>query len=242
MLAEKIRDAKSVVIFTGAGMSTESGLPDFRSSHGVWQNVNPSEVATIEALNNNVTQFFEFYRTRVLGVREYQPNQGHYILAKWANEGLVSTIITQNVDGFHTAAGAPEVLELHGTLRTVHCQTCGKKYSNVMYEKQTYYCQCGGTLRPSVVLFGEFLDEHVMFKATVKSEKSTIFIVLGSSLTVSPANYFPELAKQHGAYLVIVNAEPTPLDAIADEVIQHERIGAFLTRIDEEITQLRKQR
>ena len=235
MLAAILQQAKSVVVFTGAGMSTESGLPNFRSNNGLWRHVSPERLASTAALNDNVEQFFEFYRTRVQGVRGCEPHQGHRILAKWQAAGIIDTIITQNVDGFHTAANSSDVLELHGTLRTVHCQNCQKEYPNTMYEKRAYYCTCGGTLRPSVVLFGEMLDQAVISQAVKKSESADLFIVLGSSLTVSPANQFPLLAYNHGAKLVIVNEEETPYDHIASSVIQNEKIGDFLARIDNEL-------
>ena len=235
MLAKLLQEAKTVVVFTGAGMSTESGLPDFRSSDGLWQQTNPQRIASIAALNNNVEQFFEFYRTRVQGVTGCEPHKGHHILAKWQAEGTIDTIITQNVDGFHTAANSSDVLELHGTLRTVHCQNCQKEYSNMMYEKRAYYCTCGGTLRPSVVLFGEMLDHSVVLQSVKQSESADLFIVLGSSLSVSPANQFPLLAYKHGAKLVIINEEETPYDHLAALVVRNEKIGDYLVRIDNEL-------
>ncbi|WP_108306455.1 NAD-dependent deacylase [Metalysinibacillus jejuensis] len=235
MVVELMKEAKCIVIFTGAGMSTESGLPDFRSDQGVWQTESPARVASINALNEKSEQFFKFYRTRVQGVRGHKPHKGHHILAKWQAAGIVDTIITQNVDGFHTAANSSDVLELHGTLGKVHCQNCQKEYDNIMYEKRAYYCECGGVLRPSVILFGELLDDGVITQAVKKSESADLFIVLGSSLTVSPANQFPLLAYKYGAKLVIVNEEETPYDHIASSVIRNEKIGDFLARIDNEL-------
>ncbi len=216
-------------------MSTESGLPDFRSSQsGLWTKEDPAKLASTEALNRNVERFFEFYRQRVLGLKECKPHKGYEILTKWEKEGLIQSIITQNVDGFHEEAGSKNVAELHGTLKRLHCQTCKKEYENDAFVKAEFYCKCGGKLRPSVVLFGEMLPEEAVLKATLESEKADLFIVLGSSLSVSPANQFPLIAKQHGAKLVIINMEPTDFDAYADLVIQDRKIGDVLEEIEDE--------
>src|SRR5699024_3396717 len=136
-------EAKYTVVFTGAGMSTESGLPDFRSAdQGLWQKKDPTKLASTEALNNNVEDFIAFYRERVLGVKEYGPHKGHEILAKWEANGIVKSIITQNVDGFHQQAGSENVAELHGTLQKLHCEECGRAYDSNEYIKEAFYCEC----------------------------------------------------------------------------------------------------
>lgn len=222
-----------MVVFTGAGMSTESGLPDFRSAKdGLWRKKDPAALASTEALNNNVEAFTQFYRERVLGVKEYGPHKGHEILAKWEKAGKIKAIITQNVDGFHQLAGNKHVAELHGTLQKLHCEECGKVYDSNEYVKEAFYCTCSGILRPSIVLFGESLPEDAFTAALEEAEKADLFIVLGSSLTVTPANQFPMLAKENGAKLVIVNQDATPLDQYADLVIQDKKIGELLKELD----------
>lgn len=236
LLLEKLKESNYTVVLTGAGMSTESGLPDFRSqSGGLWQKEDPSRIASTDALNRNVEKFFEFYRYRVLGLKDCKPHIGHEILAKWEEAGIIQSIITQNVDGFHTEAGSKSVAELHGTLQKVHCQTCGREYGNETYVNEKYECVCGGKLRPSVVLFGEMLPEEALFQAAEESEKAELFIVLGSSLSVSPANQFPLIAKQNGAYLAIVNMEPTELDIYADLTIHNRKIGSLLKELDKQL-------
>ncbi|MFC4410403.1 NAD-dependent protein deacylase [Chungangia koreensis] len=236
MIAKWLKESSSTTIFTGAGMSTESGLPDFRSANqGLWKMKDPSRIASVQALNNNVEEFFEFYRNRVAGVKEFAPNKGHHLLAKWERNEMIDGIITQNVDGFHTEAGSQNVMELHGTLKKVHCQSCGSEYDSDEYMKGNYRCECGGTLRPSVVLFGEMLPENAFSHALTLSEKTDLFIVLGSSLSVSPANQFPLIAKQNGAKLVIINMEPTEFDHYADLVIHERKIGEVLDEIDTEL-------
>jgi NAD-dependent deacetylase len=233
LLVDLLEKSNYIVVYTGAGMSTESGLPDFRSANtGLWEKEDPTKIASTEALNRDVEKFFQFYRERVLGVKDCKPHKGHDILAKWEKDGLIQSIITQNVDGFHSEAGSKNVMELHGTLQKVHCETCKKEYGNEMYESESFYCECGGKLRPSIVLFGEGLPEETFMRAVQESEKADLFIVLGSSLTVTPANQFPLIAKENGAKLLIVNMDPTHFDELADVVINDKRIGEVLSEID----------
>jgi NAD-dependent deacetylase len=233
LLVDLLEKSNYIVVYTGAGMSTESGLPDFRSANtGLWEKVDPTKIASTEALNRDVEKFFQFYRERVLGVKDCKPHKGHDILAKWEKDGLIQSIITQNVDGFHSEAGSKNVMELHGTLQKVHCETCKKEYGNEMYESESFYCECGGKLRPSIVLFGEGLPEETFMRAVQESEKADLFIVLGSSLTVTPANQFPLIAKENGAKLLIVNMDSTHFDELADVVINDKKIGEVLSEID----------
>ena len=234
MMRDWLNESKHIVVFTGAGMSTESGLPDFRSAKsGIWQQRDPSKIASIKALKDNTEEFIDFYRNRVLGLREFSPHKGHELLAKWQKKGCIQSIITQNVDGFHQLAGSENVAELHGTLQKFHCHSCGTSYSSEDFTSGHSHCKCGGQLRPSVVLFGEILPEEPFERAYDAAARADLFIVLGSSLTVSPANQFPLIAKEHGATLVIVNQEPTPLDSKADEVVNARQIGDVLMEWDD---------
>lgn len=235
MLANWLKNAHSTVIFTGAGMSTESGLPDFRSSTGLWKQFNPTQLASIDALNNQLNDFMHFYQERVQSVQLVKPHKGHSILAKWEEQGLIKGIITQNVDGLHQEAGSTHVAELHGTLRRFHCQSCGKSKNRVDFIKQLTQCHCGGKIRPSIVLFGEQLPKDAFEVALHLSEFSDLFIVLGSSLSVAPANQFPLIAKEAGARLVIINEEPTDLDYYADLVINERKIGEALSAVDQQL-------
>lgn len=237
MVSEWLKSAKHTVVFTGAGMSTESGLPDFRSANqGIWGKRDPAKVASAQAMNTNVEEFIKFYRNRIHGVSDFKPHDGHRILAKWESSGLVQSIITQNVDGFHQQAGSSSVAELHGSLQKVVCQSCSNSYSNDLYKEEIYRCpNCGGLLRPAVVLFGEMLPEEPFRMALEESNRADLFIVLGSSLSVSPANQFPLIAKENGARLVIVNEEPTDYDLYADKVIRGQKIGAVLAEWNEQL-------
>lgn len=222
------------VIYTGAGMSTESGLPDFRSAdRGLWKRFNPNELANVDALHQNPEEFTEFYRYRLSEVTKYQPHEGHFILGEWEQKGLIQGIITQNVDGFHHDAGNKNIMELHGTFREFRCHSCHKDHDREAYLSGAVHCiACDHLIRPGIVLFGEPLPEDTFIKAEEITMETDLFIVLGSSLSVTPANMFPMIAKDHGAKLVIVNREPTELDIHADYVIHDRNIKEVLVEIN----------
>ncbi|KAF0995449.1 NAD-dependent deacylase [Geobacillus sp. TFV-3] len=238
-IASWLAASRRTVVLTGAGMSTESGLPDFRSPRtGLWARFNPSELATVEALHHRRESFIEFYQYRIRTLQQCQPHDGHRLLADWERRGLVHTIITQNVDGFHQEAGSQRVIELHGSLRTVHCQRCGQSKPSIVYLHGIWTCECSGVLRPSVVLFGEPLPEKAIDQAWKAARQADLFVVLGSSLQVSPANQLPLVAKRNGARLVIINWEPTDLDDLADAIIHQRKIGEVLNELNEQLTEV----
>ena len=218
------------VIFSGAGMSTASGIPDFRSTYGLWYQFNPMEIATIKAYRESYEKFRDFYRERIRNIENVKPNAGHNILVEWEKKGFIKGLITQNVDGLHKRAGSKNIAELHGRLEEIVCGVCSAEYDlpSFFLDKK---CDCKGTLRPNIVLFGEQLPEESLRKAEEWSMYCKTFIVLGSSLVVSPANLFPEMAKDHKAKLIICNREETNLDRVAD-VVFHGEIDDFLGRIN----------
>lgn len=222
LLSRWIRTSSNIIVFTGAGMSTESGLPDFRSANGLWNNVDPRELASIRSLNTNQKNFYDFYKSRVNSLNQADPHDGHFILASWEKRNYLKHIITQNVDGFHQRAGSKSVSELHGSLRMAKCNDCHKEYSwERILENNPPKCEvCSGKVRPGVVLFGESLPLEALEKADTESSNAELFIVIGSSLEVSPANYFPVKAKNAGARLAIINNEETNMDDFADIVIR----------------------
>ena len=235
-LTELLQHAHYPIVFTGAGMSTESGLPDFRSKdRGLWEKFNPNELANVDALYHNTEEFTEFYQYRLATMNKYEPHEGHRILADWENRGEIKGIITQNVDAFHHDAGSKNVMELHGSFNTFHCQECKQTFDRNTYLEGQSTCDCGGTIRPGIVLFGEQLPQETFAKAETETNKADVFIVLGSSLTVSPANMFPLVAKENGAKLVIVNHEPTDYDQYADLVINDKSIKEILIEVDAEM-------
>lgn len=232
-LAELISAAEKFVVFTGAGMSTESGLADFRSSEGLWRGKDPRKTASREAMKENTEDFCDFYRWRLEQLRGVVPHQGYRILAEWEEKGLLKGVITQNVDGFHKASGSIRTAELHGRLNALRCDSCGKNHEvSDFFAQKVPRCSCGGILRPGVVLFGESLPREAFELAERITAACDLFLVLGSSLEVSPANMFPLLARQNGACLFIVNRENTPYDDRAD-YLSREKAGVFLRETDE---------
>lgn len=193
-LAQWMRDAKSVVVLTGAGMSTESGLPDFRSKGGWWRGIDPTTVATLDAFYDDYELFQAFYKMRIEALSQVRPHEGHVALAMLQQTGFIQTIATQNVDNLHTVAGATDVLELHGNLREIRCQSCDKA-NTVQAFTTKQLCHCGGKLRPGVVLFGEMLPERAWQGALAAIEQADVVLVIGTSLQVSPVNQLPRLTR-----------------------------------------------
>lgn len=236
MLRRWIEQAGRVVVFTGAGISTESGIPDFRSPGGVWQTATPilfqDFVASAEARR-------EAWRRKFLSdevVLAAKPNRGHQAVALLVRQGKVPAVITQNIDGLHQASGIPpdQVIELHGNGTYAHCLACGERYELAPL-RAAFECEgevpecgaCGGLIKTATISFGQAMSEAPMLRAREETLAADLFLVLGSSLVVHPAAGFPEMARRAGARLVIVNNEPTPLDAIADLVI-HRAIGEVM--------------
>lgn len=189
-----IAESTSTVVFTGAGMSTESGIPDFRSKKGLWTKTDPMQVASKEAMNRQYDLFHEFYTLRFKALEDCRPHKGHIILAEWESMGLVSAIATQNVDGFHQQAGSEKVLELHGALKNVRCIDQGHPATaqDFIAGKR---CACGSKLRPGVVLFGEMLPRRAWDQALESIEQAQLLMVIGTSLQVSPVNQLPSMTR-----------------------------------------------
>src|SRR5699024_29723 len=183
------------------GMSTESGLPDFRStSRGLWKKFNPDELANVHALTHHTDEFIDFYRERLQAITHYKLHEGHHILGNWEKSDLIQGIITQNVDGFHRDAGNQNVMELHGSFRDFYCHSCHRKYTEKAFLEGQVTCrECGGIIRPGIVLFGETLPPETFYQAEHRTMQADLFIVLGSSLSVTPASLFPAQAHENGA-------------------------------------------
>jgi NAD-dependent deacetylase len=232
----KIAATRRVVGFTGAGISTESGIPDFRSPNGVWAKYRT--VYFDEFLASHEGRI-EYWRQKVENwpyIRDAQPNAGHAAFVELQRAGKLRALITQNIDGLHQRAGLrPEtVIELHGTTTEALCLSCGARIpseeavARVKRGELAPECRlCGGYLKPATISFGQAMPEQEMHRATTATLECDVFLAVGSSLVVYPAAGFPPLAKENGATLVIINRDPTPLDAIADLVINGE-IGAVL--------------
>lgn len=227
VVADWIRQAKNTVAFTGAGISTPSGIPDFRSEEsGLWENVDPQLVASIYGFRKNPKAFFDWVRPLAKKTIDAQPNAAHLALAHLEKTHRLSAIITQNIDMLHSRAGNTSIFELHGHMRLATCIRCFKEYDGVPIIKQVLddgvvpRCpDCDGVLKPNVILFGEQLPYDQMMGAKNAAKIADLLIVIGSSLEVAPASDIPLIAKRNGAKLVIINLEPTIIDNYADIVI-----------------------
>src|SRR5699024_7102831 len=236
-LTELFEASNQVVVFTGAGMSTESGLPDFRSKdRGLWEKFNPDELANIQALINNPEEFTSFYQRRLADIDQHQAHVGHYVLAKYEQEGKISGVITQNVDGFHHDAGSKNVKELHGSFRDLYCHDCKKTYTRDTYLKPTSICECGGTIRPGIVLFGEMPPQDTFNAADDLAVGAALFILRGASVTVATATMFPLLPRERGAKVIISNHAPSAYDIFADLSIHDKSIKEVLEGIDQSLS------
>ncbi|MGE7690264.1 SIR2 family NAD-dependent protein deacylase [Lysinibacillus sp. NPDC097214] len=201
LLSDWLQSSNSTVILTGAGMSTESGIPDFRSASGWWNNIDPRTVATTEALVQNYSLFHEFYKMRIENLEKVAPHEGHQILAAWEKRGIVSLVATQNVDGFHQLAGSQRVEELHGSIRSIRCHRCEKAASMESFLHKESCVHCGGKLRPNVVLFGENLPQVSWNNAMEAIRAAELVLVIGTSLEVYPVNQLPLMTKGKTAYI-----------------------------------------
>jgi NAD-dependent deacetylase len=236
-VAEMILGSKKAVALTGAGISTESGIPDFRGPQGLWKQIDPS-TGTIQFFRQFPDVFWQFIVDRLESMVRAKPNRAHYALAELEVMGKLSSIITQNVDGLHFKAGSRNVIELHGNMREAVCLSCGNVISmeEAMGMAKSGHlpprCGCGGVLKPNVVLFNEPLPEEAYKRALLESRTCDLMLAVGTSLQVYPAAYLPVVAKQRGARLAIINMEPTPLDDVADAVIQAKAGEALPAIVD----------
>ncbi|MGB9887613.1 MAG: SIR2 family NAD-dependent protein deacylase [Moorellales bacterium] len=221
-LTELLRQPGKHWALTGAGISTDSGIPDYRSpGTGLWEKMDPTRVASVEALEEDPVFFFRMNLPRWAKVQEALPNPGHLALARLEQEGFIQGVVTQNVDGLHLKAGSKRVYEVHGHLRTARCLSCGRSYAFAemwdQFQRGTVppRCRCGGMLRPDVVLFGDPMSEDY-YAAARELEDCDLLLVIGTSLQVYPVAGLPRYARK----LAIINLMPTPYDREAEVVIQ----------------------
>lgn len=213
-LAALVRGRQPCVVLTGAGISTESGIPDFRSASGIWADVDPFEVASIQAFRRDPERVWGFYRHRISLLREAEPNAGHHAIAELERRGYVRAVVTQNIDTLHSRAGSEEVIEVHGSIRSAECLQClwrepAEAVLAQLEERDVPACpHCGAPLKPGVVLFGELLPVGAMERATGFARGAGLVLVVGSSLEVWPVAGLPLEARA----FAIVNVGPTALD------------------------------
>jgi NAD-dependent deacetylase len=237
--AARVKKSRAIVFFTGAGISTESGVPDFRSPGGVWTKYQPVLFQDFLASESARIQHWQLKKATYELFKTVEPNFAHYAICEFEKRGQLLGLITQNIDGLHKIAGTSEakLVELHGTDRLVTCLECGKPYDpadvyeNLGEEFTAPTCDaCGGFLKSANVSFGQSMPAEAMQRAQSWTEQAEVFIVLGSSLQVQPAASFPVIAKRRSALLAIVNRDPTPLDDMAD-FVHSGAIGDFFRRL-----------
>jgi len=239
-LAGLVRERQPCVVLTGAGISTESGIPDFRSPTGIWAQYDPMEYATIGAFRRDPVKVWEFYALRFEMLTRAEPNVGHRALAELEERGLVKAVVTQNIDGLHARAGSREVVEVHGSIRTASCLECGERVPlesvvAALQEAPAPACpRCAAILKPDVVMFGELLPEDAIDRAVELARRAGLLLVVGSALEVYPVAGLPEETVSAGGEVAIVNRGATPFDGLASIKIDGAA-GETLAALAEEL-------
>ncbi len=241
-VARLILDSNYMVVFTGAGMSADSGIPTFRGSNGLWNRYRPEDLATPEAFMSDPVKVWSWYLWRISKLSKVSPHKGYRVLKRWYEAGYLKKVITQNVDGLFRRVGIDDVIELHGYIERARCMRCG--YRDIIYNLDRsslpIICpRCYGLMRPDVVWFGEPLDRNVLDEAYRVAREADLMLVIGTSGVVYPAAYIPYIARDSGATVIEINPEDTPISDIADIRLRN---GAekSLVEIDRELKKILK--
>jgi len=240
-IADKMATGQNIA-FTGAGISTESGIPDYRSQGGIWDEFKP---VYFDEFMSEKSARIEYWRQKAAmydDLHKAKPNAAHMALADLYHQGRLAEVITQNIDGLHQESGIPadDVIELHGNTRRVRCMSCGvvssdhEAFQRIAAGDLAPKCQCGGYLKPDTISFGQAMPETEVKRATVLAQECDLFLVVGSTLLVQPAALLPDMARRSGAFLAIVNLSETPYDAVCDVRIQG-KAGEVLPQITSQI-------
>jgi NAD-dependent deacetylase len=244
-LAERVRNARSVVALTGAGISVPSGIPDFRTPRtGLWADVDPIEVAHIDAFHDDAVRFWEFYGDRFATLGEKQPNGAHDALVELERRGLLDGVVTQNIDMLHRKAGTRELVEVHGSIASCTCLRCGERVAlqdtltriEADAERVPRCSACASALKPDVVLFGELLSADALGRAQQLCEGAELLLCIGSSLEVHPVAALPALTRRAGGSVAILTQGSTPLDGVAEIRLRGDvvdELQALLDALDE---------
>jgi len=232
--AALIQKANKILVLTGAGMSTESGIPDFRSNTGLYskdfKGLPPETILSLSFFKRNPQVFWE-YVSKYMNYQNAKPNVGHYMLAKWEKKKDI-TIVTQNIDELHTLAGSTKVIEIHGSIKTATCQGCHKKYreEDVLSKENGYLCDCGSPIKPDIVLYEESVEKMSLVFPLI--EQADLLMVLGTSLTVYPVAAIPAYYNRQDKPMIIVNKTPTPYHGTPNCIEINDSIGPTLKKID----------
>jgi len=237
--AKIFRDSRLSLALTGAGISVESGIPDFRSPGGLWERYNPAEYGTIWAFRDDAAKVWKMIRETSELVDRAQPNPAHLGLAQLQHLGILHTIITQNIDSLHQKAGATRVIEYHGSSRTLSCLTCGARY-NAEAKKEEFppRCACTEILKPDVVFFGESIPLEALRESQLLASSCTALLVIGTSAEVAPANTIPRTAKLAGARVIEINVQPTALTSSFTDIFLQGKASSMMIRLVEEMQSL----
>lgn len=238
--AERIARSRHLIALTGAGISVESGIPDFRSPGGLWSKYDPMEYGHIESFRMNPQRVWQMLLEMDRLLLRADPNPAHFALADLEKRGLLKTVITQNVDSLHQRAGSVNVIEFHGHNRSLRCESCGKRYSrkDVLLAVMPPCCRCGLPLRPDFVFFGESIPPTAHGEAMLAAENCDMMLIIGTSASVAPASFLPSSAKRGGAYLLEINPNQTELSSHLSDLHIAEPAGKALPAIIEELDQL----
>ena len=239
--ARRIARSHLSIALTGAGISVESGIPPFRGKGGLWEKVDPMKYAHIDAYQRNPAEVWDVLFMGLKDVLDRAaPNDGHRGLYALEAMGRLQTIITQNIDGLHQAAGNRDVIEFHGTFADQRCMQCDVRIASrrVSLERLPPRCACGGILRPDVVMFGEMIPMHHLQRAQMLASNCDLMLVVGTSATVEPAAYLPVIAKRTGATIIEINPEATPLTHHVSDITLLGGAGAMLTKLVSAVEQL----
>jgi len=242
LIASKIRDGGKNIVFTGAGISTESGIPDYRSQGGIWDKFRPVYFDEFMRAREAREDYWRRWQALYMGITRAEPNAGHAAIARLDQMGLLEALITQNVDGLHQEAGLADkkIIELHGNTRRIRCMSCRNITATEEIQARLNSgdaapeCECGGYLKPDTISFGQAMPVDAVEKATALSHTSDFFLVVGSTLLVQPAAHMPIYAKQNNAFLAIVNLSDTPCDNMCDVLIR-DKAGKVLQQIVKEV-------
>ena len=242
LIADKIKQGGKNIVFTGAGISTESGIPDYRSQGGIWDKFRPVYFDEFMSAREAREEYWRRWKALYKGITRAEPNAGHTAIARLYQMGLLEALITQNVDGLHQEAGLADrkIIELHGNTRRIRCMSCRNITATEEVQARLNSgdaapeCECGGYLKPDTISFGQAMPVDAVEKATALSHASDFFLVVGSTLLVQPAAHMPVYAKQNNAFLAIVNLSDTPCDNLCDVLIR-DKAGKVLQRIVREV-------
>ncbi len=239
-LKEMLLRSQNTLAFTGAGVSTLSGIPDFRGKHGVyskpWKGLPVEEILSLDCFMREPELFYQWAKQFVYCLEKYEPSVVHRVLSGLERKNRLSGLYTQNIDLLHTKAGNRKVFEIHGSPAQHHCLSCGKSYAYseivpTVFSDRVPHCSCGGLVKPDIVFYGEGLDDRLLTRGFTAMEQADLVLVLGSSLTVYPAASLPEAAADAGVPLVIVNASPTQLDRRA--VLHYEDLDSVFSELED---------